>query len=68
MNKLDRYDALKLQKAMQIIQSVKNYNNLPSSPLYKKLETVSKKLDTILSTETTGEVQKEYCTTNHIKG
>ena len=68
MNKLDRYDALKLQEAMQIIQSVKSYNNLPSSSLYKKLETVSKKLDTILSTETTGEVQKEYCTTSHIKG
>ena len=68
MDKLDRYDSLKLQKAMQIIQSVKSYNNLPSSPLYKKLEIVSKKLDAILSTETTGEVQKEYCTTGHIKG
>ena len=60
MNKLDRYDALQLQNAKKIIQSVSDYNYSPSSPLYKKLSKVSNTLDTILSTETEGEVQQEY--------
>lgn len=68
MNKLDRYDALQLQNAKKIIQSVSDYNCLPSSPLYKKLETVSKKLDIILSTETESEVQQEYLSHGFVKG
>ena len=68
MNKLDRYDALQLQNAKKIIQSVSDYNYLPSSPLYKKLSKVSNALDTILSTETEGEVQQEYLSHGFIKG
>lgn len=60
MIKLDRYDALKLQNALQLINEVKDYNNVLSSPVYRKLDTISKKLDKILAEETEPGVSKEY--------
>ena len=68
MNKLDRYDALKLQEALHRIKTVRDYNNIPSSPLYKKLNTIIGKLDAVLSAETTDEVQREYKTNGFIGG
>ena len=60
MNKLDRYDALKLQNAMQLITEVYEYNYLPSSSLTKKTETVLSKLEHILDTELESDLQSEY--------
>ena len=68
MIKLDRYDALKLQKALQLINEVKDYNNVLSSPVYRKLDTVSKKLDKILAEETEPDVSKEYTSEGKVKG
>ncbi len=60
MNKLDRYDTLKLIEARKIIDGIRDYNNIVSSPLYKKLNTVVKKIDSILNTELEPELQEEY--------
>lgn len=68
MIKLDRYDALKLQIALLLINEVKDYNNVLSSPVYRKLDTVSKKLDKILAEETEPDVSKEYTSKGKVKG
>ena len=60
MNKLDRYDTLKLIEAKKIIDGIREYNNIYSSPLYKKLDTVVRKIDSILDTELEPRLQKEY--------
>lgn len=60
MNKLDRYDTLKLIEARKIINDVQEYNNIISSPLYKKLSTVIEKIDSILNTELEPKLQEEY--------
>ena len=68
MIKIDRYDALKLQIALLLINEVKDYNNVLSSPVYRKLDTVSKKLDKILAEETEPDVSKEYTFGGKVKG
>ena len=68
MIKLDRYDALKLQKALQLINEVKDYNNVLSTSVYRKLDTVSNKLDKILAEETEPDVSKEYTSEGMVKG
>ena len=60
MNKLDRYDTLKLIEARKIINAIRDYNNICSSPLYKKLNTIVKKIDSILDTELEPKLQEEY--------
>lgn len=60
MNKLDRYDTLKLIEARKIINAIRDYNNICSSPLYKKLDTIVKKIDSILDTELEPKLQEEY--------
>lgn len=60
MNKLDRYDALKLIEAREIIIGIREYNNIISSSLYKKLDTVVGKMGAILDTELEPELQEEY--------
>ena len=61
MNKLDRYDTLKLIEARKIINAIRDYNNsCSSSPLYKKLNTIVKKIDSILDTELEPKLQEEY--------
>lgn len=61
MNKLDRYDALKLIKAKKIINEVAVYNyTSESNKLYKKLNTISNKIDKILETELEPKLQEEY--------
>ena len=60
MNKLGRYDALKLQDAIKIIIEVYEYNYMPSSSLTKKTETVLSKLEYILNTELEADLQREY--------
>lgn len=60
MNKLDRYDALKLIEARKIINGIREYNNIISSSLYKKLNTVVGKIDSILDTELEPKLQEEY--------
>lgn len=60
MNKLDRYDTQKLIEARKIIDGIRDYNNICSSPLYKKLNTVVVKIDSILATELEPELQEEY--------
>ena len=60
MNKLDRYDTLKLIETKKTIEGIRDYNNIVSSSLYKKLNTVIKKIDSILNTELEPELQKEY--------
>ena len=61
MNKLDRYDALKLIEAQKIINKVAEYNyTSESNKLYKKLNTISNKIDKILETELEPKLQEEY--------
>lgn len=60
MNKLDRYDTLKLIEARKIINAIRDYNSSCSSPLYKKLNTIVKKIDSILDTELEPKLQEEY--------
>ena len=60
MNKLDSYDANKIVQARKLIDEVRDYNNIQSSSLYRKLNTVIVKLDAILNTELEPELQEEY--------
>ena len=60
MNKLGRYDALKIIEARKIINGVRDYNNVKSSPLYRKLSTIVGKLDAVLDTELEPKLQEEY--------
>ena len=47
-NKLDLYDINKLEDARRIIYKVYEYNFKPSEPLSKKLETILKKIDSLI--------------------
>lgn len=61
MNKLDRYDALKLIEAKKKIHEVADCNyTSDSQPLYRKLTTVINKIDHILDTELEPKIQEEY--------
>ncbi len=60
MNKLDRYDALKVIEAKKILSGVHDYNYTESSSLSKKLNTVLNKLEKILDTELEPKLQEEY--------
>ena len=63
-NKLDRYDARRLMKALGILRELYNCNDVPSSPLTKKLGTICKKVESLLDTELGMEhghsLQEEY--------
>ncbi len=60
MNKLDRYDAQKLEKALELIGEVIDYNYMPGTPLSKKLDTVHGKITKILETELEDKLVEEY--------
>lgn len=60
MNKLDRYDARKLEEMLVILRQIENYNYVPSSRLSKKLETIDNKLVHLLETELEPKLQAEY--------
>ena len=61
MNKLDRYDYLKLIEAKDIILEVDAYNySSESQPLHRKLTTIIKKIDNVLDTELEPKLQEEY--------
>jgi len=67
MNKLDRYDALKLIEAKKKVLEVAEYNyTSDSQPLYRKLMTVFNKIDHILNTELEPELQEEYNLTGRL--
>ena len=50
-NKLDLYDTNKLKEARKLINEVHEYNWFPSTPLTKKLDTILKKLDSVIENE-----------------
>ena len=50
-NKLDLYDTNKLKQARKLINEVYEYNWFPSTPLTKKLDTILKKLDSVIENE-----------------
>lgn len=54
-NKLDEYDVVKLKEAARLINEVAEYNYAPSSSLSKKLQTVLRKLESVIETEQEGE-------------
>ena len=60
MNKLDRYDALKMQEILKKLNEVEDYNYIPSSSLTKKLATIHNKIENILATELEPKLQAEY--------
>lgn len=64
MNKLDRYDARRLQDALCVLQKVYDSNYVPYSPLTKKLGTICRKVEALLETELGKEcgrdLQEEY--------
>lgn len=61
MIKLDRYDAKKLIEAKKIIEGVRDYNyTSDSNPLFKKLCTITSKIDNVLNSELEPELQEEY--------
>lgn len=61
MNKLDLYDARKLLKAQELIREVADYNyKSDSNPLFRKLYTLTKKIDKLFDTELEPKLQEEY--------
>lgn len=48
-NKLDEYDVNKLKEAKKLIFEVYEYNYMPSTSLSKRLDTVLRKLDSIIN-------------------
>lgn len=61
MNKIDRYDGLKLIEAQKIISEVAAYNyTSDSSPVCRKLNTIIAKINRLLETELEPELQEEY--------
>lgn len=61
MNKIDRYDGLKLIEAQKIISEVADYNyTSDSSPVCRKLNTIIAKINRLLETELEPELQEEY--------
>ena len=61
MNKLDRYDALKIIEAKKKVSEVLDFNySSGSSPLEKKLNTIYTKLEHLLDTELEPEIQEEW--------
>ena len=61
MNKLDRYDAIKLIEARKIIDGIYEYNfTSESDRLCCKLSTIISKIDKVLDTELEPDLQKEY--------
>lgn len=60
-NKLDRFDAKRLIEAKKIIGGIADYNyTSDSNRLYRKLNTIYKKIDKILETELEPKLQEEY--------
>ena len=61
MSKLDRYDAQRLIEAKNMISGIMYYNyTSDSQPLYRKLTTITNKIDNVLKTELEKELQEEY--------
>lgn len=61
MNKLDRYDGLKIIEVKKKVSEVLEYNySSGSSPLEKKLNTIYTKLEHLLDTELEPELQEEW--------
>lgn len=61
MNKLDRYDALKIIEIKKQVSEILDYNYYSgSSPLEKKLNTISSKLEHLLDTELEPKLQEEW--------
>lgn len=61
MNKLDRYDALKIIEIKKKVSEVLDYNySSGSSPLEKKLNTIYSKLERLLDTELEPMLQEEW--------
>lgn len=61
MNKLDRYDALKVIEIKKKVSEVLGYNySSGSSSLEKKLNTIYRKLEHLLDTELEPGLQKEW--------
>lgn len=50
-NKLDEYDINKLKEAKKLILEVYEYNYMPSTSLTRRLDTVLRKLDSIINSE-----------------
>lgn len=50
-NKLDLYDTNKLKEARKLINEVYEYNWCPSTPLTTKLDTIIRKLDSVIEKE-----------------
>lgn len=51
-NTLDEYDVNKLKEAKRLVREVYEYNYKPSDPLSNKLNTVLKKLNTLIDEAT----------------
>lgn len=67
MNKIDRYDALKLKEAREKIMEVYNYNYLSEyDKLSRKLETILKKIDAIFEKELEPKLQEDYLKTGRL--
>lgn len=60
MNKLDRYDALKIIEIRKMLEGIIGYNNIESSSLFKKLNTIDSKLEKLLDTELEPKLQEEW--------
>lgn len=60
MNKLDRYDALKIIEIRKMLEGIIGYNNIESSSLFKKLNTIDNKLEKLLDTELEPKLQEEW--------
>lgn len=60
---IDRFDGRRLQEALKILKKVRDYNYVcESNPLYRKLDTVCRKVENLLMTELEPKLQEEYRT------
>ena len=61
MNKLGKYDALKIVEMRKEMAGIIEYNYLSDSdPLTRKLQTIDKKLKYLLDTELEPDLEKEW--------
>lgn len=58
---IDRFDGRRLQEALKILEKVRDYNYVcESNPLYRKLDTVCRKMENLLMTELEPRLCEEY--------
>lgn len=60
-HKIDLYDARRIQEALGIMKKVAEYNYVcESNPLYRKLDTICRKMENLLNEDLEDRIQDAY--------